>query len=311
MRALRSRMAGHIEKFSSTRAVGAVGTVLFVLIQIAGLAAFAAPFVNPQEATNEAFARAGDAPLVLGVTLCALFALLGLMRVNARHIAVLGILCAVNSALRLVEVTVLPLPGGFSPMFLLIIVSGYAYGARFGFLTGAFSLLSSALITGGVGPWLPFEMFGAGWVGLTAGLISDCRFRISDFGLPIAHGRSSITSGADRQSTIENRQSKIDLVFLLPFGFVWGFVYGALLNLYFWPVIDAGAGISYQAGVGIGDALQRYAAFYVTTSLWWDVFSAIGNAALLAWLGLPLLRALQRFGRRFQFEVAPQFSVSD
>jgi energy-coupling factor transport system substrate-specific component len=76
-------------------------------------------------------------------------------------------------------------------------------------------------------------------------------------------------------------------------------------------VIDAAAGISYQAGAGIGDALQRYAAFYVATSLWWDVFSAIGNVVLLAWLGLPLLRALQRFGRRFRFEVAPHFSASD
>lgn len=299
MHALRSQMHGRIEKPSNTQVIG---TLLFVLIQIVGLAAFAAPFVNPQPATSEAFARAGDAPLVLGITLVALFALLGLMQVNARHIAVLGILCAVNSALRLVEVTVLPLPGGFSPMFLLIITSGYAYGARFGFLTGAFSLFASALITGGVGPWLPFEMFGAGWVGLTAGLLA--RLTNESWKLEIRDWRLSA-------SNVQRPTSNIHLIFLLPFGFAWGFVYGALLNLYFWPVIDAGVGISYQAGAGITEALQRYVAFYVATSLWWDVFSAIGNLALLAWLGLPLLRALRRFGRRFQFEVAPQFSAFD
>ena len=27
----------------------------------------------------------------------------------------------------------------------------------------------SAFLTGGIGPWLPFQMLGAGWVGLFAG----------------------------------------------------------------------------------------------------------------------------------------------
>ena len=88
---------------------------------------------------------------------------------------------------------------------------------------------------------------------------------------------------------------------------MWGLLYGAILNLYFWPLIDAGAGMSWQAGLGIGQALERYAAFYVTTSVWWDIARAVGNVALLAWLGLPILRALLRFGARFQFEVAPVY----
>ncbi len=88
---------------------------------------------------------------------------------------------------------------------------------------------------------------------------------------------------------------------------MWGLLYGAILNLYFWPLIDAGAGMSWQAGLGVGEALGRYAAFYVTTSVWWDIARAVGNVALLAWLGLPILRALRRFGERFQFEVAPVY----
>jgi energy-coupling factor transport system substrate-specific component len=268
------------------RALQLAGDALFALIQFVGVAAFAYPLVQPQPPTAEALARSADAPLVLGVTLVAMFALLGVMRINAKRIAVMGVLCAINAVLRLAETLLLPMPGGFSPMFLLIILVGYAYGVRFGFLFGAFSLFTSALATGGVGPWLPFQIFGAGWVGLTAGLLGKLR---------------------RPKSSLGSRSPTFDLVLLLPFGFVWGLLYGAILNLYFWPLVDAGAGMSWQAGLGASDALARYAAFYVTTSLWWDVARAIGNVALLLWLGKPILRALQRFGARFQFETAPAF----
>ncbi|HLF27278.1 MAG TPA: ECF transporter S component [Anaerolineae bacterium] len=273
-----------------------LGDVLFIAVQLVGLAAFVYPFVYPQAAAGEATARAGDAPLILGVMLVALFALLGALRIDAKRIAVLGVLCAINAVLRLAETIVLPLPGGFSPVFLLIILVGYAYGARFGFLFGAFSLLVSALVTAGVGPWLPFEMFGAGWVGLTAGMLGKLRMKNGEW-----------RKGNSQFSILH---SPFDLLLLLPFGFLWGFLYGALLNLYFWPIVDAGAGLSWQAGLGLGATLGRYAAFYAATSLWWDVASALGNTALLAWLGLPILRALRRFGARFRFEVEPVFEAA-
>ncbi len=290
----------------SDKARRLLSDALFVAVQIAGLAAFVYPFVRPQTAADEVVARASDAPLILGVTLVALFALLAALRIDAKHVAVLGVLCAVNAVLRLAETMILPLPGGFSPVFLLIIVTGYAYGARFGFLFGAFSLLTSALATGGVGPWLPFQMFGAGWMGLTAGWLSKFRW-------PMANGRllPSNLQPPREASNLQSPISKYDLVRLLPFGFLWGLLYGAILNLYFWPLVDAGAGLSWQAGMGIEETLGRYAAFYAATSLWWDVTSAIGNAALLAWLGRPTLRALRRFGARFRFEIEPVFETAE
>lgn len=288
-----------------------IGMLLFVTLQVVGVAAFTAPFVNQQKATSEALARANDAPLILGLTVLALLALPGVLRINARHVAILGMLCAVNAALRLAELTIIPLPGGFSPMFFLIIIVGYAYGAQFGFLFGAFSLLASALATGGVGPWLPFQMFGAGWMGLTAGLLRHLRRMNHRLLQPIFRKRQSRTGNKDShiQYLIPKGHtiSKIDLIYLLPFGFVWGLLYGAILNLYFWPLIDSGVSLSWEVGMGFSDTLSRYIAFYATTSLWWDIIRSIGNIALLLWLGVPLLHALQRFGQRFQFEVEPRF----
>ena len=40
---------------------------------------------------------------------------------------------------------------------------------------GALTLFTSAIITGGVGPWLPGQMFVAGWVGMSVRLLARPR----------------------------------------------------------------------------------------------------------------------------------------
>ena len=47
---------------------------------------------------------------------------------------------------------------------------------------------------------------------------------------------------------------------------------------------------------------RRYLAFYVLTSLWWDLWRAGGNTVLILLLGRPLLRVLRRFERVLRFE---------
>ena len=37
--------------------------------------------------------------------------------------------------------------------------------------SGCTTLFASALLTSGVGPWMPYQMFGCAWVGLFAGLL--------------------------------------------------------------------------------------------------------------------------------------------
>lgn len=243
--------------------------VLFVLANLSGLLGFIYPFLLP--ATAGAGGARPDAPFVFfaltALCLLVLIADLAARELDARAIALMGVLAAVNAALRLAETTILVMPGGFSPVFLLIILAGYTFGVRFGFLFGALSLLASALATGGIGPWLPYQMTAAGWVGLGAGLIPHS---------PRRGVRLALLSG---------------------YGLVWGLLFGLLMNLYFWPFMAGPTG-GLEAGLSLGEMLRRYGVFYGVTSLWWDAFRAGGNAVLLLLLAEPLLRILGRFQRR-------------
>jgi energy-coupling factor transport system substrate-specific component len=209
---------------------------------------------------------------MLGLSVVALLLEAQGQTLSAKTIAMLGVLVAVTSVLRFIEVA-MPLPGGFSPIFAFIIIAGHVFGARFGFLMGTFSLLVSALITGGVGPWLPFQMFAAGWVGLTSGWVR-------------ARGR------------------RWERYVLYGLGGIWGFLYGVVINLYFWPIAVAPQGQAWDRGLSLGEVVGRYAAFYAATSLAWDVARAVGNVALLVILAVPMAKVLLRFRQRFHFEVA-------
>lgn len=252
------------------------------LASLVGVVAFLWPFWSPvARGQAEVTVHAQDAPLVtaLIVGLCVLVAVADRTQMlNAKSVALLGILCAVNAALRLAE-NFFPNPGGFSLVFVLIILVGYVFGARMGFLMGAFSLLTSALVTGGVGPWLPFQMIAAAWVGMSAGWLE--------------------------KSTSDHLKSQ--MVVLVGFGLIWGMVFGAVMNLYFWPFVSGGTDQYYQAGLSLAETLKRYAAFYVVTSLWWDAGRAIGNAVLIAAAGPALVKTLLRFKRRLSADIVLTF----
>lgn len=251
-----------------------------------GVVALLYPFlVTAVQPTAAGTARAGESPLLLFVLMGLCFAALLVevqgQAVSAKQIALLGVLVAINAVLRFIEVGI-PGPGGFSPIFVLIVLTGYVYGGRFGFLLGALTMLVSGLITGGVGPWLPGQMFTAGWVGLSAPLLR-----------PLVRA----LGGAEG--------SRRELVVVALFGAAWGFLYGLIINLWFWPFMAGPAGQYYQAGLGLADVARRYAAFYLATSLLWDSMAMLGNGLLLLAFGQPALRALRRFQQRFDFEYLP------
>ncbi|MBX0327117.1 ECF transporter S component, partial [Oscillochloris sp. ZM17-4] len=79
-------------------------------------------------------------------------------------------------------------------------------------------------------------------------------------------------------------------------------LFGALMNLWFWPFSPPGE-LAWSPGMGFGETLRRYLLFYGVTSFAWDSLRAIGNVLLVAALGRPILKELRRFKARFQFEV--------
>lgn len=259
--------------------------LLYLLGALIGVAAFSLPFLQPVSVPTAAAERAVVAPaltpllttVLLAVCLLAILVEMQGARASAKVVAALGMLVAATSVLRFVE-TAIPGPGGFSPIFGPIILAGYVFGARFGFLMGSFTILVSALITGGVGPWLPYQMFVASWVGFSAGLIPQIE------------------------------RPRLALLVLALFAAVWGILFGFITNLYFWPFFAGELHMSWQPGIGLVGGVQRYLAFYAATSLAWDLVRAVGNVVLVLALGLPAVRALQRFRDRFYFtwDGAPQ-----
>jgi energy-coupling factor transport system substrate-specific component len=253
-----------------------------LLVSLIGVAAFLYPFAQPRESGSAlgpgGVAHAQDAALVfVALIVLSLGAVMGNMLssnggLNAKMVASLGMLTAVNAVLRVV-----PGPAGFSAMFALPILCGYCYGATFGYLLGVLSLAASALLGAGIGPWLPYQMFAMGWVGLTSAWLPH---------LP--------------------RHPRLEVILLAAWGLLWGIGFGFVINVWFWPfVYDASqAGLYWQPGAGPVDALRRYLAFYAVTSVWWDAGRAVGNALLIGLFGAPVLRLLRRFGRRFTFQRA-------
>lgn len=271
--------------------------VIYLTATVSGLLVLLYPFFLPAISTQTGFAtyRSGEMPammtLLLGLCLVVLLVEAQGPVMNTKLIALLGVLVAINSALRFIE-TAIPGPGGFTPIFFLIILVGYVFGGRVGFLMGALTLLVSALVTGGVGPWLPGQMFTAGWVGMSAPILR-----------PIV---SALVK--DRPS---NRIPGINLevIILAVFGMLWGFLYGAIMNLWQWPFITGPQGQSWVAGTGLWVTLQHYLVFYLVTSLVWDAIAATGNVLLVLAFGAPTLRALRRFQQRFAFRYSPESDI--
>jgi len=256
------------------------GRILMVGVSVLGVAALLWPFLIHASSTASQAHRT-DAPIELlllvplMLVLCASEVARG--NLDARGIAVLGILAACGTALRI------PSPGvaGFEPMFFLLVLAGRVYGAGFGFALGGLTMLVSSIATGGVGPWLPFQMLAAGWVGAGAGL------------LPRASG------WAERG-------------ILATYTAVACLLYGSAMNLWFWPF---GAGtstsVSYIPGAPVLENLRHFIVFDITTSLGFDIPRAVINSTLVLVVGAPVLAALRRSARRSALlDPLPSFTVA-
>jgi energy-coupling factor transport system substrate-specific component len=250
--------------------------VFYLLLVAVGLGAFLYPFWVPAE-TAFSEAHAADAPFVAAVIgLLAVLAIALEVRrgtTTGATIAVLAVLSAMAGVLRLID-----LPGGGSGIFFLIVLAGAAYGPRFGLLLGLGAMATSALVTGGMGPWLPFQMLALAWMGAGAGFLGRSTRRLAP---------------------------RVEVAVLAAYGWGWGFLYGAIMNIWFWPYLAGQGPLAWEPGLGLAGTLDRYWSFYTVTSLAWDAAAAVTNAALILLTGRVALRSFRRFESRLRVGSTP------
>lgn len=243
-------------------------SIAIAVAAIAGLMAFCWPLLVAKESV-----LAGNtmAPLILGgllpVVLAVVLFEISEGGLDPKAVAMLGVLSAVGAAIR-------PLgagTAGIETVFFLLVLGGRVFGAGFGFVLGATTLFGSALFTGGVGPWLPYQMIGAAIVGLLAGL------------LPPMRGRAEIAM-------------------LAAYGAVSGVLYGVLMNLSFWPYsLGYKTEISFVVGDPLWENLHRFLVFSFSTSLGWDLVRGLTNVVLIVLTGPAILATLRRAARKAAF----------
>lgn len=256
--------------------LGRRSVAAIVLTSIVGVVAFAWPLLAaPRSAV---VAHSGDAPVMFAIVvpllLLVVLAQVADGEMDAKAVAMLGVLAAVVTALRPLGAGV----AGLEPIWAVLILGARALGPGFGFSLGAISMFTSALVTGGVGPWLPFQMIGAAWVGLGAGL------------LPRLGGRREV-------------------VMLAGYAAVACLAYGFLLNLWFWP-FAAGLpdAIAYAPGASAPANLVSWIRFSAVTSLGYDLPRAALAVVAILVAGRPVLAVLRRMARRAAFDAVAVFT---
>lgn len=261
--------------------------LMLVIVTVAGGAMFAWPLIITKPMNTSS--GIADAPLMFMVILILLvflvMAQISEQGMDAKTLAILGVLSAVNAALR-------PLgagTAGVETVFFVLVLAGRVFGPGFGFALGCTSLFASALLTAGVGPWMPFQMLASAWIGMGAGLLPDKLFG-------------------------HRIRGKAEVGMLILYGIVVAYFFGAIMNLWFWPFIAGpatgdGPDIAYIPGGPLLENLTRFGWFtLITSTAVWDTGRAITNTVLLALVGSPLLAVFRRTVRRAHFNPVIQFN---
>jgi energy-coupling factor transport system substrate-specific component len=259
----------------SRHGLGIRSGVVVGLVSAVGVMAFAWPFVI-RPSGSAGLAHSGDAPwLVLALMPVLILVVVTETtsgRLDAKGIAMMGVLATMGTALRI--------PGGIAgiePIFFVFIPASRVFGRAFGFVLGAITMFASALLTAGVGPWLPFQMLGAAWFAYGAGCLPPMK-------------------------------GKAELWMLAAYGALGSLAYGLILDLWFWPFGTEGASnITFVPGDPVVENLRRFLAFHLTTAMGWDAIRAATTATLVLVLGRPALASLRRAHRLAAFDAVATF----
>lgn len=229
---------------------------------LVALACFAWPFILPKAISSATVPVALLTILVTSALVIVAFLSLNGSFSGARMVALLGVLIGVGVVLRFLGLGF----AGVEPLFVLLIIAGRALGPAFGFTLGATVLLTSSLLSGMLGPWLPFQMFAAAWVGMGAGLLPSTRKGWSEIGLLAAYGAVS------------------------------AYAFGLIMNFWFWPfAVGSETSISFDAAKSFTENLVRFVTYsLVTSTLTWDTVRAVVTVTGIIALGAPMLATLRR-----------------
>lgn len=233
------------------------------LVSLVSLLGFFWPFLSNQNRSGMIFWVAGNLSLLLLLTV------IGRAKFDPKSLALLAVLSAIIAALR-------PLgagAAGIEPMWFLLILASYVFRATFGFLLGAISMLLSAFLTGGFGPWLSYQIFAAAWIGFLAGSIPKF-----------------------------TKPSKFEIPILALSAMCFAELFGILMDLQFWPfALGPKTQLSYLPGGAITENFERFLVYHATTSMAWNVPRAVFTAVLILWVGTGVLSALKRAARKANF----------
>lgn len=275
MTALKGTRAGtqrgtNVGKQRGTHAVALrpKSVVSLLILALASVAMFIWPlFAVPESTVGHDSRTPLYFALLIPLVLATVLAQISEQGLDVKAVAMLGVLSAAVAAVR-------PLgagSAGFESVFFVLILGGRVFGPAFGFVLGCTGLFASALITGGIGPWLPYQMLACAWVAFGAGCLPQWR-------------------------------GKVEVVLLVAYSVVASFAYGLAMNFSFWPFsVGFGTGLSFEPGAAVAENLHRFLLFNLSTSMGWDTGRAIFTAVLLAVTAHPVLATLRRAARKAAF----------
>lgn len=197
--------------------------------------------------------------LLLVGTLCLLWVGLFLFerrRITPREIA---LLVSLSAAAGISRVPFAGIPS-VQPTTFFILMTGYVFGPFLGLSVGALAAwLSNFFLI--QGPWTLWQMVAWGLVGASAGFVG--KFRKNYPG-----------------------------IFFVLFGGLWGFLFGWIMNFWYW--LSFSYPLTWGTWLGVN-----------LTSFWFDAAHALSNMILLALAGRSVVRILKRFRGKMNCEVRP------
>jgi len=178
------------------------------------------------------------------------FARFEIRKITGRELVILAMLAAIAAISRI------PFAGlpSVQPTSFVIIIVGLVFGAESGFLVGAVAAIVSNIFMG-QGPWTPWQMFAWGMMGLSAGLLKNSWLMSNIWGKII-------------------------------FGFVWGYLFGWIMNL--WIITSNITNLSWGFLLGI-----------YSNSFYHDLAHGLSNVLFLAIFSTSWVKILSRFKRKY------------